>query len=274
VSKLDSKHIKTTKSTMKTNTLHSLRALAPALLATLVFPGAALAGETSAEATIDFVSAYINSDGSIANDGPVLQPVLSLSRGIDSVEGLSLGAEVAATYSFSRYEPAGQTQDHCFTEIGLEISGAYEISEGLAFKLYLGSTQYPNLEGANGEELLGFELSKELALGDSATITFGAALEYTLTGDFEGNFNIYPSVGYSKKINDDLTVGLTAATNYALQDGSEVDAWTAYSLTASVGYKQFTAYVAYFGQVSDKIYTDEINDQRDVIVGLSYAVDL
>jgi Bacterial protein of unknown function (Gcw_chp). len=238
---------------------------APAAAEKIAEPVVEAGGAAEVFASVDIASAMLYRGGSIHSDSLVIQPYLGV--GFDSALGIPLTFSVWANYS-TEGKDDGATQKHAFTEVDFSIGTSFDLCGGLSASVSLDSWQYPNMTGWNGEELISVGLSK--TRGD---FTIGADFEYMLTGDFEGDCSVYPYAEFAKSI-EKIGFGLKAGPGYTVQSG-DVDAWTAWTVRASVSYaEKLSFYVMYWGQMSDKIYTDEEHDNVNTVVGISYGIPL
>ncbi len=248
-------------------------ALIAAVSASAVFaqeattPALEEASSVSASAGLDIASAAIYRDGVKLSDSTVIQPSLSVSY--TAFDALPLELGVWANYATDG-KADGASQDHCFTEVDLSIGTSFDLGDIASMGVSLVTWQYPNMAEWKGEELIAVSISK--AFG---SVEIGSDFEKMLTGDFTDHFDIYPYVSISQDVTDDVSAGLTASCNYAMvSSGESSDGWTAYALSANVSAFNFTAYATYYGQMNDKLYTDEMNDDVNTVFGVGYSVDL
>ena len=219
-----------------------------------------------ASGSIDVSSGYIYDSGSVLSDDLAIQPWFGF--GFDALDRIPLEFGAWANYATDRIDES-QTQNHCFNEVDLSIGTTYESEGGTAASLSLVTWQYPNMEGWNGEELLYATLSQTVGI-----LTLGTEFEFMLTGDYDNDLKVIPFAEIGFDVTEDVAVALYGQLHYNYGEGEAVDAWTAYNLKATVSAFDFSVYAAYWGQIDDKIYTDETHDVEDTIFGLSYAFEL
>lgn len=220
-----------------------------------------------AEGSLDVSSGYIYDSGSVLSDTIAVQPFGLF--GFDAFDVIPVNMGFWGNWATSRANPE-QTQKHCFTEVDMFFGTGYEFDNGFEISLTLNTYQYPNMEGWNGEESLLADLSQKVCEG----LTVGSEFELYLSGDTRNNFVIVPYAKYEFQITDVVSASVKAQCQYQYNPGEDVDAWTAYFVNAGVSAYSFTVYATYFGQISDKIYTDEIHDMENVVYGVSYAFEL
>lgn len=239
----------------------------PAVEVVVEAPAIEEANVVSASAGVDVASAAIYRDGCILSDSLVIQPNFSVNYWAFGDFPLELG--VWANYGTDAKDD-GATENHCFTEVDLSIGTAFDLGDEADLSIALVTWQYPNMEGWNGEEVIAVCISK--AFGP---VEIGSDFEKMLTGDYQSHFDMYPFVAVSHDVTEDVSVCLKASCNYAMVPSWEdSDGWTAYSLSASVSAFNFTAYATYYGQMNDKLYTDEMYDDVNSVFGIGYSVDL
>ena len=219
-----------------------------------------------ASGSIDISSGYIYDSGTVLSDDLAFQPWFGF--GFDALDRIPLEFGAWANYATDRIDET-QTQNHCFNEVDLSVGTSFESDGGTAASLSLVTWQYPNMEGWNGEELLFGSLSQTVGI-----LTLGTELEFMLTGDYDNDLHVIPFAEIGFDITEDVAVALYGQLHYNYGEGEAVDAWTAYNLKATVSAFDFSVYAAYWGQIDDKIYTDETHDVEDTIFGLSYAFGL
>lgn len=250
--------------TVSASALFAQEAEIPAAVET---PAMEEANTVSASAGIDIASAAIFNDGAKLSDSMVIQPQFSVVYPASEV--LPLILDVWANYATDGKDD-GASQNHCFTEVDLSIGTSYELNEDTSLSVSLATWQYPNMIDWNGEERFSVGLAKTFEL-----VEIGADFDKMLTGDDKNHFDIYPYVSFARDVTEDVSVELKASCNYAMiPSGEGPDGWTAYTLTASVSAFNFTAYATYYGQMNDKLYTDEMHDDVNSVFGIGYSVDL
>ncbi|MGI5868708.1 MAG: hypothetical protein ACOX9C_04600 [Kiritimatiellia bacterium] len=219
-----------------------------------------------ASGSIDVSSGYICDSGEVLSDALAIQPWFGF--GFDAFGKIPLEFSAWANYATDRISE-DQTQKHCFNEVDLSIGTTFKNDTGTAASLSLVTWQYPNMAGWNGEELLFGSLSQTVGV-----LTLGLELEYMLTGDCDNDLHIIPFAEIGFDITDDVSVALYGQLYYNYGEGESIDAWTAYNVMATISAFDFSIYAAYWGQISDKIYTDEEHDVENTVYGISYSFEL
>lgn len=219
-----------------------------------------------AAGSIDISNGYIYDSGSVMSDQLSMQPWFGF--GFDALGFLPLEFGAWGHYATSRlYEE--QTQKHCFTEVDLSVGTSWTFDCGTAVSLSLITWQYPNMTGWNGEEVLATTISHSFGM-----LKVGSDFEFMLTGDCDNDLNVVPFAEVSFDITEDVSCSLYGQLQYRYAEGDGVDAWTAYNVKATISAFNFSVYAGYWGQISDKRYSDEEHDLLDTVYGISYAFEL
>ncbi len=214
----------------------------------------------------DFVSAYITDSGFVGSDSFNIQPNFGIC--FDLFDKIPVELDMWSNYSANDFP--GQTQSSCFTEIDLSITLSWDFDFGTSVSGGLTTWQYPNTEGANGEELIALKAGQSFFDG---LFEIGLELEYMISGDCEKDLHLLPYCTISYDFTENLGVALTGQLYYMEADASgEADGFANYNVEAMVIlFSDFYAYVRYWGQIDDDVYTDEMHDLENVVYGAGFS---
>lgn len=209
-----------------------------------------------ASVTLDVASAYVFR-GITFNDGLVVQPGIEVE-----LHGLTLGAW--ANYDIDDYD--GAVAKSQFSEIDLYLE--YGVDVGMV-GLAAGYTEFtfPGAEGgAEREVYAGVEL--DVPLSPSLTVFYG------VDGGIKKDLYVEAGIGYEFEIMGGLDLELGATVGYIEPDEGD-SGFTAWSVTAGLGYKCISASVTYYGQIDDDVLPDGPGAYDVEVVGmLSLSIDI
>jgi len=212
------------------------------------------AADPVGSASLDIASAYVFR-GVTLNDGLVAQPSLTVSP----LPGLSLG--VWGNLDLDDY--GGKLNGGQFSEVDLTASYAFEI-EKLQLTLGYAEYLYPGA-GAEADREATLSLALPLPLAPTVSAYYG------LGGAVEKNTYVELGVSHEIPIGEDLGLTLGAALGYAIPDDGD-SGFSHYTAQASLGYKALALTATYYGQLNDKVLSDENYDQ-ELVVALKLSME-
>lgn len=199
--------------------------------------GESMNWKAEAEVGIDLASAYI-ADGVTYNNGPVLQPSLTLS-------GLPVVFGVWANYDLSDYD--GQVTRNEFSEVDLRAAVPFDIGPVSLSADYVAWT-YPNSE-SEADQM--FEFSVESPV--FKTLSLGLMGRYLFAGGYDGGWYVRPSTRFEIFLAEVLNLNLHACAAYIDRPDGGKDGWQHYDIGATLALGIFNASATYIGRFDREV---------------------
>ena len=146
--------------------------------------------------------------------------------------------------------------DRQFSEVDLAVSYALDW-KGLSLTPSYTEYLYPNTE-AEADREVGLTLALDVPLSPSVALAYGVG------GAVEKSLYIEPGLSAGVELAEGLSASLEAKVGYIVPDEGD-SGFSHYALTAGLAYGPAAVSLTYYGQLDDKVLSDEAYDTRWVV---------